>query len=130
MSTSTIRTAVEVALDAVVDPCSNAQGTPLGLAEMGLVTSISVEDGNGEVHVTLTMTSPCCAYGPALAEAARAEIATIPGVSRAIVTIDHDAVWTPEQMTSPARVELARRRRRIVELGDLRPYDWTGSANK
>ena len=68
--TSIDRDAVVAALDAVVDPCSNALGEPLGLHEMGLTSRVDIDDDACAVVVTMRLTSQCCAYGPTMALAA------------------------------------------------------------
>lgn len=121
------RMAVEAALDRIVDPCSNALGEPLGLREMGLVVGLDIDHTAGSVAVTMRLTSPCCAYGPMMAIAAERELEAVEGVVDACVTIDHGAVWSPAEMVGAASVRLAERRRRTLELSDVRPYDWSSS---
>jgi metal-sulfur cluster biosynthetic enzyme len=118
------RTAIEAALDRVVDPCSQALGEPLGLREMGLTSAITVDE-SGAVTVTMRLTSPCCAYGPMMATAAEQEIAALPGVRSASVRIDHGAVWTHAAIAAPAAARLAARRSRTRELAGVLPYDWS-----
>lgn len=120
---SSVERAVDAALDAVVDPCSNALGEPLGLLEMGLVADRSIVAGH--VEVAMRLTSPCCAYGPTMAEAARREIERVDGVTSVAVRIDHAAVWTPEQITPVAADRVRARRAATVELTGVRPHDWS-----
>jgi metal-sulfur cluster biosynthetic enzyme len=117
--------AVDAALDRVVDPCSNALGEPLGLREMGLAHRVEIDDANGDVRVTMRLTSPCCAFGPTMAIAAEREVGAIDGVRHATVVIDHAAVWTPAEISSRADDRLAARRRHTVETTGVAPYDWT-----
>lgn len=117
--------AVDAALDRVVDPCSNALGEPLGLREMGLASSVAIDDVRGDVRVTMRLTSPCCAFGPTMAVAAEREIGRVVGVRRATVVIDHGAVWSPTEVTARANDRLAARRRHTVEMTGVAPYDWT-----
>jgi metal-sulfur cluster biosynthetic enzyme len=119
------RAAVDDALDRVVDPCSKALGVPLGLREMGLTTSVTVDDEAGAVQVTMRLTSPCCAYGPMLADAAKRELERVPSVTSASVEIDHAAVWVPADMGADAMSRLERSRRRNLALDDIRPHDWS-----
>lgn len=119
------RRAVSDALDRVVDPCSNALGEPLGLHEMGLTSSVDVDDVSGTVAVTMRLTSPCCAYGPTMAVAAERELATVPGVKSATVTIDHSAVWTPAEILPAASMRLSVRRSHIIALSGVQPHDWS-----
>lgn len=117
--------AVSAALDRVVDPCSSAMGMPLGLVEMGLVTRTEHDPETGTLKVTLRVTSPCCAYGEVLAEAARAELEQLPAVTNATVVVDYGAVWTPVDISPHAGKALAIRRAATVTLTGVRPYDWT-----
>lgn len=119
------RQSVDDALDRIVDPCSSALGEPLGLREMGLIPAIEIDDELDAVSVTMCVTSPCCAYGPAMALAAQAELAGLDGVRSASVTIDHSRVWTPEDIEHTAAVRLGARRRRTVDLAQVRPHDWS-----
>lgn len=119
------RAAVDAAIDRVVDPCSNALGEPLGLAEMGLVSDVVIDDAAGSVEVTMRLTSPCCAYGPTMAVAAECELRALAGVETARVTIDHAAVWTPDEMAPSSSVRLVARRERTLAVADVRPHDWS-----
>lgn len=116
--------AVLAALDRVVDPCSQAIGEPLGMREMGLVTAVDIDAGRGAVAVTMRLTSPCCAYGPALAEALRREVASLDGVGDVEVIVDHAAVWTPAAIETGAAARLDARRQRTIELSGARPHAW------
>jgi len=119
------RSAIDAALDRVVDPCSNALGEPLGLREMGLTASIDIDEHVGSVQVTMRLTSPCCAYGPTMALAAEHELHAVSGVRSATVTIDHSAVWTPAEILSEASVRLSDRRARTLAIADTQPHDWS-----
>jgi metal-sulfur cluster biosynthetic enzyme len=114
---------VLAALDAVVDPRLAAMGEPLGLRELGLVTGVDVS--GAAVAVTIRLTSPCCAYGPALAEALQRALLATDGVEEAQVVIDDGAVWTPVDLTSDAAARLARRRVTTVAPTGIRPHDWS-----
>ncbi|MCY7300040.1 MAG: iron-sulfur cluster assembly protein [Ilumatobacteraceae bacterium] len=119
------RSAIDEALDRVVDPCSNALGEPLGLREMGLTSTVEIDDGSGSVDVTMRLTSPCCAYGATMALAAERELICVSGVRSATVTIDHSAVWTPAQILPTASARLGDRRARTLAVTDLKPHDWS-----
>ena len=51
----------------------------------------------------MTLTAPGCGMGPVIAEDARAKIAALPTVERAVVHIVWDPVWTPEMVSSDGR---------------------------
>jgi metal-sulfur cluster biosynthetic enzyme len=116
---------VRAAIGRVVDPCSNAMGVPLDVADMGLVTQIAIDHAAGSVSVTMCVTSACCSYGPAMATALEAELQGVPGVHHASVTIDHRVVWTPDRLSPDASERLEQSRARTRALTALTPYDWS-----
>jgi metal-sulfur cluster biosynthetic enzyme len=111
--------AVRRALEDVVDPCSVAAGTPLSLVAMGLVHSITMDDG--AVSIELLLTGPGCLYGGLFADAVRREVTALPGVRSVDVRLVTDDVWEPARMSEDARLALARTRSRTVELSRVRP---------
>jgi metal-sulfur cluster biosynthetic enzyme len=117
------RELIDAALDRVVDPCSVSVGAHLGLAEMGLVRSVR-EPSPGRLEVVLTMTSPCCSYGPGLAAAAQAELAKVAGVRSVSVELDHGGVWSEALVTAAARERLAEGREVRLGGGAVAPYRW------
>ncbi len=84
-------------LDEVKDPCSVATGTPMGLAEMGLVRSVEISD-DGEVDVVLRLTSPFCEMIGFLKSSAIGKIEDLPGVASVTVESDSGFDWSPEDM--------------------------------
>ena len=115
--------ALEAALDAVVDPCSVAAGTPLSVRDMGLVRDLAVDDA-GRVRLLLCVTGPGCTFVGVMADAARERLSAIRGVSDVDVVLDPDVVWDPSWQSERARAALdARRERAVVDLG-LRPRMW------
>lgn len=115
---------VRAAVGRVVDPCSDALGVPLDLAEMGLIESVEVDRDAGTAHVALVTTAPCCAYGPRMARALEEELRALPWVRDCRVELRHELVWTPDRMTPDAHLRLGARRDRVRGALDVRPYDW------
>jgi len=79
---------------------------PLNIVDLGLVYDLSVEKTTEDKHlveVKMTLTAPGCGMGPVIAEDARAKIAALPTVERAVVHIVWDPVWTPEMVSSDGR---------------------------
>lgn len=97
------------ALDTIGDPCSVAQGVPMGLAEMGVVGSVDVDE-SGHARIGLRLTSPACMMvGYFNVEAERLLLA-IPGISAVTITADTGLDWRPEMMSESA----IRRRREAL----------------
>jgi len=118
--------AVLAAVDRVVDPCSAAMGTPIGLAELGLLTVESIDEDSGAIRLHLRLTSPCCSYGPMLATAVEHVLGELEWVSVASVQIDHDVIWSEAEIAPATAARLAARRDLTRTLTGVRPFDWTG----
>ena len=102
------RAAVEAALAHVTDPCSTAAGVPITLAEMGLVKRIDIQDG--EVLVTLRLTSPVCLQAPGIAAAVESAVNSLGDVRAASCRFDHEWDWAPEMISPDAITRLRRAR--------------------
>jgi metal-sulfur cluster biosynthetic enzyme len=103
---------VLAALARVADPCSIATGAPVDLVEMGLVERVELSEG--QVTVTLRLTSPICWQSSHIVAAARRHVLELEGVTGVTVEIDHEGDWMPELMAPEARERL--RRLRPLEL--------------
>src|SRR5262245_60870826 len=112
-------------LNTIVDPCSRAAGAPAGIAEMGLVRQLTVQQSpeGARIHVVIGVTEPGCLMGAAFVNDACKRLRALPGVVEVQVRLDQAFDWTPAQM-SPAyqtRLEQLRQRRRAtVELMPLK----------
>ncbi len=111
-------------LDVVKDPCSLAAGTPLGLAEMGLVRGRDYDRTTGTLTVRLCVTSPACFLSGQMVDGIRGQLADIPGVRTVEVEIDSSHRWSHDDATPAARDRLTHNRAVIVELHGLRPQMW------
>jgi metal-sulfur cluster biosynthetic enzyme len=82
------------ALEAVLDP-----ELGMSVVDLGLIYAIEIKEGH--VAITMTLTAPGCPIHDAMAEWVQRAAMTVPGVSRAEVTITFDPPWTPERITRP-----------------------------
>jgi metal-sulfur cluster biosynthetic enzyme len=80
-------------LSEVMDPEIN-----LSIVELGLVYDISYDEG--DVLVTMTLTSPGCPLGPIIRGEAYAKLKEIPGVKDVDVQIVWNPPWDPRTMAS------------------------------
>ena len=80
-------------LSLVMDPEIN-----LSIVELGLVYDIEYDDG--DVLVTMTLTSPGCPLGPVIRGEAYAKLKEIPGVKDVDVQIVWSPPWDPRTMAS------------------------------
>lgn len=111
---------VAAALERVVDPCSQAQGTPLSLPAMGLVRGWSGSP-EGVLTVDLCVTAPGCTFLGVFADATATELASLPGVAEVVVRLDAGVLWSERLLRADAAdVLLAGRdavRRRLPVVG-------------
>ena len=90
---------IEEALTNVIDP-------ELGLdfVELGLIYGIQENEGN--VHVTFTLTTPACPIGPQITEQIEEFVAPLEGVSSVQSSMTFDPPWSPEKMSEDAKFAL------------------------
>ena len=91
---------VREALKQVYDPELN-----INVVDLGLVYGTDV-DADGNVHVTMTLTSPGCPIGPMVGEMVQDALAPLEGVKQVDVDIVWAPPWRPEMMTEEAKLEL------------------------
>ncbi len=108
-ATTDLEDRVLEALCEVMDPCSQASGTPMSLPDMGLVAGVTVTDGDdgARIDVTLRVTAPQCLFAPLFAVEAEDLIRALPGVVEAVVTVSDELDWTEDDMSPRARSQLA-----------------------
>jgi len=90
---------VREALKTVQDP-----ELGLDLVVLGLVYDVEVE--GGEVHATISLTSPMCPVADQIVEDAQKAIEGVQGVEKAEVELTFDPPWTPERISPLIRSSL------------------------
>ena len=91
---------IREALRTVIDP-----EIGVNVVDLGLVYGVEIRDG--DVRVTLTMTTAACPLGEALCdEATRAIRARVAGVKSVSVDLVWDPPWQPSMMSAAARERL------------------------
>lgn len=87
-------------LNRIVDPCSAAAGVPAGLVDMGLVRSVSVQQGEVGplIEVALLTTHPFCMMGAVFISEATERLASLPGAPEVRVALDASVPWSPDLM--------------------------------
>jgi metal-sulfur cluster biosynthetic enzyme len=70
----------------------------MSIVELGLVYDITYDEG--DVLVTMTLTSPGCPLGPVIRGEAYAKLREIPGVKDVDVQIVWNPPWDPRTMAS------------------------------
>ncbi|MDY7229553.1 metal-sulfur cluster assembly factor [Hyalangium rubrum] len=108
---STLREAIEQALDEVKDPCSVGIGKPAGLVTMGLVKELRLreaEAGGHHVELRMRLTSPCCMMGPRFAMEAEKRLQALEGILSVDVSFDPEIDWEPRHMREEYRRSLPK----------------------
>lgn len=76
----------------------------VNIVDLGLVYNIEDKDGN--VKITATLTYPGCPLGPQIMEEIKRAVGGLQGVKRVEVEITFDPPWTRDMMTEEGREEL------------------------
>ena len=93
--------------DAVLDALRHVIDPEVGvnIVDLGLVYETTRQ--NGAVRVAMTMTTPACPLGAALAEEAEAAIRRfVGGVTSVSIDLVWEPRWQPSMMSSAAREQL------------------------
>ncbi len=90
---------IESALSNVIDP-------ELGLdfVELGLIYGI--EDQDGDVKVTFTLTTPACPIGPQVTEQIEEFVGELEGVDSVKTEMTFLPPWSPDKMSEDAKFAL------------------------
>ncbi len=80
-------------LSEVIDP-----ELGLSIVDLGLIYDVAFDDG--DVLVTMTLTSPGCPLGPVIRGEAYAKLKEVPGVKDVDVRIVWSPPWDPRTMAS------------------------------
>ena len=78
---------------------------PVNIFELGLIYDIQVSP-EGEVRISMTLTSPACPVAGTLPMDVEARLRAIPGVKDVRVDVTWDPAWGPTMMTEAAKLQL------------------------
>lgn len=108
---------VRAAVNEVPDPCSVAQGVPVGLVDMGLLCGVEVgaeRDGCHDVQLELRLTGPGCFYGIHFEREIRQRLEAMPDVATIDVEFNPEFDWTQDDIAPHVQEELRARRERLL----------------
>jgi metal-sulfur cluster biosynthetic enzyme len=91
---------VRKALKGVKDP-----ELGLNVVDIGLIYDVKVSDA-GEVHITMSLTSPGCPSGPEIIGDVKQVVADLEGVNGVEVELVWEPYWTPDRMDPRVRAFL------------------------
>ncbi len=77
----------------------------ISIVDLGLVYDVKA-DKEGNVEVTMTLTTMGCPLFDLIADPVRMELNKIKGVKDVTVELTFDPPWTPEKMSKEAKVKL------------------------
>ncbi len=90
------------ALGEVFDPCCREKG--ISVVEMGLVRSVTVDEGRARVELLLT--SGWCPFASRVLDEVRERVEGLPGIEAAEVEIVWTEAWTTDRLSDSARRKL------------------------
>ena len=95
-----------VTVEEVMDALTNVIDPELGLdfVELGLVYGVEV--GDGDVHITFTLTTPGCPIGPQVTEQMEEFVGDLDGVRSVECEMVFTPAWSPDKMTEDAKFAL------------------------
>lgn len=91
----------------VMDNLKNVYDPEIGIniVDLGLIYDVDVAD-EGDVLITMTLTSLGCPLGPVIVQEATNALADLPGIGTVDVKLVWSPPWSPERMSEEARDEL------------------------
>jgi len=91
----------------VLDNLKNVYDPEIGIniVDLGLIYDVDVAD-EGDVLITMTLTSLGCPLGPVIVQEATNALADLPGLGTVDVKLVWSPPWSPERMSEEARDEL------------------------
>ena len=94
-------TTVWDALRAIPDPEFG-----VNIVDLGLIYSVECRDG--EIAVTMTLTTPSCPSGGWIYEGAKRAVENLPGAKKVEVVMVFDPPWNPAMLSEEANRQLGR----------------------
>jgi len=71
----------------------------INIVDLGLIYDIDISD-NGNVGITMTLTSPMCPIGPEIVSQVEKAVGKLDDIKKVKVTIAWDPPWNPAEMAS------------------------------
>ena len=95
-----IRDRIIAVLKTIYDP-----EIPVDIYELGLIYGVEVAD-DGEVHVTMTLTTPMCPVAETLPPEVEDKVRNVLGVTAVTLDLVWDPPWSVDMLSDAARLEL------------------------
>jgi metal-sulfur cluster biosynthetic enzyme len=78
----------------------------VNIVDLGLIYSVECKDG--DIAVTMTLTTPSCPSGGWIYEGTKQALASLPGAGKVEVAMVFDPPWSPEMLSEAANRQLGR----------------------
>ncbi len=95
-----IRDRIIATLKTIYDP-----EIPVDIYELGLIYGVEVAD-DGEVHVTMTLTTPMCPVAETLPPEVEDKVRSVMGVTEVSLDLVWDPPWSVDMLADAARLEM------------------------
>ncbi len=82
---------------------------PVNVVDLGLIYNCETkqnDQGDHEVHITMTLTAPGCGMGPVIVEDVKRKVEQVPGVAAVLVELVFDPPWNNDMLSDEAKLEL------------------------
>ena len=79
---------------------------PVNIYDLGLVYALDVNEASGQVSVAMTLTAPGCPVAQEFPATVECAVRRVPGVKEVNVTLVWEPPWSPERMSTAARLQL------------------------
>ena len=78
---------------------------PVNIYDLGLIYKIDIQD-DGTCAIDMTLTAPSCPAADFLVEDIEQKVKSVEGITKVIVNIVFEPVWTKDMMSEEAKLEL------------------------
>jgi metal-sulfur cluster biosynthetic enzyme len=78
----------------------------VNIVDLGLIYGVKCKDG--DIAVTMTLTTPNCPSGGWIYEGTKQALADLPGAKKVEVAMVFDPPWSPEMLSEAANRQLGR----------------------
>lgn len=79
---------------------------PVNIVDLGLIYDVSINNEEGSVHITMTLTAMGCPMAGEVIDEVQMRVSEVPNVKSCQVEMTFDPPWSPDRMTEDAKWEL------------------------
>ncbi|TMC22089.1 MAG: DUF59 domain-containing protein [Chloroflexi bacterium] len=79
---------------------------PVNIVDLGLIYDVEINNEEGNVHVSMTLTAMGCPMAGEVIEEVQMRVEQVENVKKCKVDLTFDPPWSPDRMTEDAKWEL------------------------